>query len=359
MRKQETTQPIGSWSYIRKLMVQYFSESRWYTIIVLTLVYGLTSFALLMAAGETALTSEVEFIYWLAVTASTVGYGDLSPVTTTGKVIVALYVIPVGLSIFAMVIGRVAAWVSDQWQKGLTGMKNLHVKNHILVIGWNEQKTLLLLDLLLKEREDLADKPDIVLCVKADITNPLPGQIEFVHVESFNKDPDMDRACIADAGVILIDNPQDDVTLTTALYCTNRNPDAHQVAYFTDDSLVSLLQTHCPNVECTPSVAVEMLAKSVFDPGSSMLHHDLLSVDAGQAQFSVALPDNCASLTVGDVFIGLKQQYDAIFIGYAPGGIYQKMVVNPDFNDTLSPKDTLFYIAGSRIYNIDWAKLAQ
>jgi len=52
-------------------------------------------------------------------------------------------------------------------------------------------------------------------------------------------------------------------------------------------------QQHCPEVECTPSVAVEMLAKSVFDPGSSLLHHDLLDVEEGQAQFSVELPPQC------------------------------------------------------------------
>ncbi|WP_191025804.1 potassium channel protein [Salinimonas profundi] len=348
---------MASWTKLRRLMLRYFSESRWYTIVLITLIYGLMSWSLLSAAGEQALISQVEFIYWLAVTASTVGYGDLSPVTTAGKVIVALFVIPVGLSIFAMVIGRIAAWVSDQWKKGLTGMKTLHVNNHILVIGWNEKKTMLLLDLLLKEREDLAVKPDIVLCVKADITNPLPGQIEFVHVESFNKDDDMDRACIAEAGVILIDNPSDDVTLTTALYCTKRNPDAHQVAYFSDDSLVSLLQTHCPNVECTPSVAVEMLAKSVFDPGSSMLHHDLISVDAGQAQFSVAVPEDCDTLTVGQLFINMKKHYDAIFIGFAPGGVYKNMVVNPDSAVTVSANDTIFYIASARMTDIDWQKL--
>ncbi len=348
---------MASWTKLRRLMLRYFSESRWYTIVLITLIYALMSWSLLSAAGEQALISQIEFIYWLAVTASTVGYGDLSPVTTAGKVIVALFVIPVGLSIFAMVIGRIAAWVSDQWKKGLTGMKTLHITDHILVIGWNEKKTMLLLDLLLKEREDLAVKPDIVLCVKADITNPLPGQIEFIHVESFNNDNDMDRACVADAGVILIDNPSDDVTLTTALYCTKRNPDAHQVAYFSDDSLVSLLQTHCPNVECTPSVAVEMLAKSVFDPGSSMLHHDLISVDAGQAQFSVALPEDCDPLTVGQLFINMKKHYDAIFIGFAPDGVYKNMVVNPDSDITLSANDTIFYIASARMTEIDWQKL--
>ena len=85
-------------------------------------------------------------------------------------------------------------------------MKPLHLENHILVIGWNEKKTLLLLDLLLKERDALPDKPEIVLCVKADIHNPMPDKIEFVKVDSFNRDEDMDKACVATARTILMDN---------------------------------------------------------------------------------------------------------------------------------------------------------
>ena len=95
------------------------------------------------------------------------------------------------------------------------GLSTLSVTNHILVIGWNEQRTLLLLKLLLQERESLPERPDIVLCVRADITNPMPGQVEFVKVESFNRDEDMDKACIADAATILIDNPHHRTVLLT------------------------------------------------------------------------------------------------------------------------------------------------
>lgn len=350
---------MTTWGLIRKVMLKYFAESRWYTIIGVTLFYALSSWVMLWAAGEDALTAQIDYIYWLAVTASTVGYGDLSPVTQAGKLIVALYVIPLGLSIFAMVVGRIAAWVSDRWQKGLMGMNQLDVKDHILVIGWNEHRTLLLLDLLLQEREAVPGRPDIVLCVKADIANPMPGQVEFVHVESFNKDEDMDKACVAKASTILIDNPQDDVTMTTALYCSKRNPEAHQVAYFTDDSLVGLLQQHCPKVECTPSVAVEMLAKAAFDPGSSMLHHDLLSVDEGQAQFSVQVPESATPFRVETLFINLKRHHDAIFIGYAPGGSYKDMVVNPDVSAVVNPGDKLFYIADRRISDINWQAMGE
>ena len=345
------------WLKFRKVMLQYFAESRWYTILGATGFYGVSSYWLLYAADETALISQTDFIYWLAVTASTVGYGDLSPTSSAGKLVVAFYVIPVGLSIFAMVIGRIAAWVSEQWKKGLMGMGNLHVNDHILVIGWNEQRTMLLLNLLLQEREAMPENPDIVLCVKADITNPMPGVVEFIKVDSFNKDEDMDRACVADAQTILIDNPQDDVTMTTALYCSKRNPNAHQVAYFDDDSLVSLLQEHCPKVECTPSVAVEMLAKAAFDPGSSMLHHDLLSVDEGQAQFSMRIPQGSPDVPVSSLFVNLKRDHDAIFIGMAPNGRVKDMVVNPPLHTTLTSGDTLFYIAEKRIRAIDWAKM--
>ncbi len=350
---------MSQWTQFRKLFLKYFGNTRWYTIVLITLLYSFSSWLFLNLASEQELTNRIDYLYWLAVTASTVGYGDLSPVSTAGKLVVALYVIPVGLSIFAMVVGRIAAWVSDLWKKGLLGMKPLHVQDHILILGWNEQRTMLLLELLLMEREELPDEPDIVLCVKANIENPMPGKIEFVHVESFNRDEDMDKACVADAATILIDNPQDDVTLTTALYCTHRNPDAHQVAYFNDDTLVKLLHKHCPKVECTPSVAVEMLAKSAFDPGSSMLHHDLLSVDEGQAQFSVAMPANVSTISVEKLFVNLKRYYDAIFIGYAPESEYQKLVVNPAFSDTVSSGDKVFYIAEKRISDLNWKKLGE
>lgn len=348
---------MSPWIKLRKVMLQYFAESRWYTILGVTAFYAVSSYWLLYAADENELINSVDFFYWLAVTASTVGYGDLSPVTSAGKLIVAIYVIPLGLSIFAMVIGRLAAWVSEQWRKGLLGMTSLDVNNHILVIGWNEQRTMLLLNLLLQERNAMSPKPDIVLCVKADISNPMPGVIEFVKVDSFNKDEDMDRACVSSASTILLDNPYDDVTMTTALYCTKRNPDAHQVAYFEDESLVDLLQDHCPKVECTPSVAVEMLAKSAFDPGSSMLHHDLLSIDEGQAQFSVKIPASSPAISIAKLFMNLKRKHDAIFIGYAPRGQVKDMVVNPPLEGTLNPGDTLFYIALRRINSIDWLTL--
>ena len=350
---------MNLWGKVRKVMLQYFAEARWYTIVLALFFYGFTSWVLLYWAQETAFYSLTEFVYWLAVTGSTVGYGDLSPSTTAGKWIVAFYIIPMGLSIFALVVGRIASWVTQQWQKGALGLKSLTVSKHILVIGWNGSRTLQLLKLLLEESVNSADKPAIVLCVRADITNPMPGAIEFVKVDSFNKDDDMNRAGVNTASTIVIDNPLDDLTMTTSLYCSQRNTHAHIVAYFQDESLPRLLEQHCPNVECTPSVAVEMIAKSAFDPGSSVLHHDLLDVQEGQAQYSAQVPETVTALSIESVFVNLKRHYGALFIGYAPGGNYKQMRVNPDWSDHLNAGDKFFYIADQRVNHIDWQQLAK
>jgi len=337
-------------------MLQHFSQMRWFVLVGLLTFYTLSSYLLLYLAGETALLNIHDFFYWLVVTGSTVGYGDMSPVTPAGKLVVSLYVIPLGLSIFGLVLGRIASWVSTQWQKGAKGLNILDVKNHILVLGWNGKRTEQLIKLLLIEKENSLDNPDIVLCVRADISNPFPGVIEFVKVDTFNKDEDMDRACVSEAATILIDNPEDDMTMTSSLYCSQRNKEAHKVAYFEDESLVQLLQKHCPEIECTPSVAVEMLAKSAFDPGSSLLHHDLLDVYEGQAQFSTTLPDTVKSISAETLFFRLKSAYDAIFIGVAKGHDIHKISVNPPLTTTLQAGDKIFYIAEHRINDIDWSK---
>lgn len=344
---------------LRALFTRVFAEMRWYTIVLTLLFYGFSSWLLLLIAGETELTQPTNFVYWLVVTGSTVGYGDLSPVTDGGKYLVSFYVIPLGLTIFALVLGRTATWVSNQWQKGARGLKSLDVENHILVLGWNGHRTIRLLNLLIRERASIADDPTIVLCVRVDITNPLPGQIEFVKVATFSNDEDMNRACVSTARVVLMDNPEDDLTMTTALYCSQRNPNAQMVAYFNDESLVGLLQKHCPNVECTPSVAVEMLAKSAFDPGSSLLHHDLLDVNHGQAQYSVAIPAHLPPIKVEKIFNQLKLIYRATLIAMVKADDNLKILVNPDLDMLLYPGDKIFYIAEERIIDMNWKEFLE
>jgi len=328
---------------------------RWHTILLAILLYAGFSWSLLFAANEIDLIGG-DFVYWLVVTSSTVGYGDLSPTTYAGKLIVALFIIPVGLGLFGLAVGRLAAFITHQWRKGVKGLGDINYKDHILVIGWNEEQTLQLIRLLLREMDYHAEKQPIALCVRAEIENPMPDQIGFVRVRNYTDEQDMDRAAITAARVIVINSRDDDVTMTSALYSASKNPQAHIITYFRDERLGALLKSHCPNVECMPSVTVEMIAKSAVDPGSSALHHQLLAVDRGMTQYSV-IYQGTQPTSVRAAFINLKNHYQATLIGISNNG-YESIQLNPDLSSIIEPGYTLYYIADERINRLDWSRIA-
>ncbi len=340
---------------VRKLLCQLATLS-WQSVLLALAGYIIISFIGLYSAGEpVAMGSPVLFWYFLIVTSSTVGYGDYSATTPAGMLVISLWVIPFGLMIWGMVVGRTAAAMIQYFQRSLRGMTALQQRDHTLVIGYNGARTLQLLRLLIREAESPA-AANVTLCAHEDKldSNPMPDQIGFARVASFNSEQEMQRVNIAQAATILIDTPLDDITLTTAMFCYQQNPCARILAYFDDDAIARLLKGHCPSVECIPSVSVEMLAKAAADPGSSALHHELLAVDKGMTQYSVLVPPSVGDVRVRDLFLLFKERYQATVIALQASGV-DTLVVNPGMNQPVAAGSRLYYIADERITCFDWS----
>ena len=328
----------------RHLLVRLIHKTSAWAALAALLFYLVSSWLMMRLAGETDLVALDTFFYWIVVTASTVGYGDYSPSSPLGKLLTALWIIPAGLSLFALVVTRIGLLIQSLVFRGRKGLLMLKHSHHTLIIGWNGSRTLRLIELLLAKQD--AHQEALVLCVTDDMENPLPGRIDFVRAESFTHPESMQRAGITSAARIIIDTDQDDVTVTTALFCADINPAAHKTAYFQQESLADLLRAHCPKVEVIPSVAVEMLARSSLDPGSSLLHKQLLDSTDGMTQYSI--PYSGDDTRIEPLFRHFKQQLAATLIGVQPVDC-EHMNLNPDLNQTVRSGDTLFYIAAKRL----------
>ena len=75
-----------------------------FMLVVLTLVIILGSIMYLVEKGENGFVSIPESIYWAIVTITTVGYGDISPVTPLGKLIASVMMF-IGYGIIAVPTG--------------------------------------------------------------------------------------------------------------------------------------------------------------------------------------------------------------------------------------------------------------
>ena len=94
----------------------------WDTILTMTVAHFAVSWGLIALTGGEKIASGEIFWYFYATTATTVGYGDYSPVTALGRAITILWIMPCGIALFTTIIAKVVQQVSDKWRKRLRGL---------------------------------------------------------------------------------------------------------------------------------------------------------------------------------------------------------------------------------------------
>ncbi len=335
----------------------HISHVSWPALIILLLVHAITTAALLSAVNEQALVSSSNFLYYYIVTTSTVGYGDLSPSSAAGKIVVSVFQIPLGLALFAAMLGKIGQTITYILRRHMTGDKNFnHLQNHIIIFGWHPHRTGQIIDHILGDSK--RQNRMILLCVLDDINHPFAENehVTFARLHSFTDHNQLARAAITEADRVIIDGKDDNQTFTTALRISKLvKSDCHISTYFEDQDKVEMLREHSSNVECSVSRTAQMLVRSIQDPGSSRIQEELLSTLQGDTQFSVVVPNTLSSTGVEFIalFEAFKRQYNATVLGVADNRFGDGMQLNPSHNYPIKAGQTIHYIAESRLLSED------
>jgi voltage-gated potassium channel len=101
---------VSEMYYLQSAMVASLKKIAVFMLVVLMLVIILGSVMYLVEGGQNGFTSIPDSIYWAIVTLTTVGYGDISPVTPLGKFI-ASFIMFIGYGIIAVPTGIVTTEV--------------------------------------------------------------------------------------------------------------------------------------------------------------------------------------------------------------------------------------------------------
>jgi len=324
-------------------------------------IQAAVTYLLLAVAGEFSLTNNpIHFFYYNMVVVSTVGFGDFSPITELGKIIVAFWQIPSGLIVFASFIGKTTELFIDIARKNMNGSNDFsHLNDHILLLCWDDHSTNQIVQLILGDKK--RQQRQILLCVTDDITNPLPqlSEVSFAKVSTFSDENELNRIALQKAQRIIIDGKSDDETLSIALsISTFTNKNANITAHFFDETKAKLLQIHCPNIECSIDNSAQMMVRSMQDPGSSRVAEQLLSTLNGATLYCLDVPELEKAVNFGQLFDICKQQYNMILLGFSKGRSGNQMNLNPAKEEKIHSHYHLHYIANERISEntIDWKK---
>ena len=110
------------------------------TVLSLVCGYGILLVTMLMIERKSP-TSEMrnikDAIWYLAETLTTVGYGDIIPVTSWGRVI-GLIFLASSLGVYGFIIGQIATFMNTLQENRMLGFNGTNFKNHVVIIGWND-----------------------------------------------------------------------------------------------------------------------------------------------------------------------------------------------------------------------------
>ena len=344
-----------------RVIRKHLTEVTWFALIALLIFHAGLSWLLLIASGETALTTHDSFLYYYVVTTSTVGYGDLSPESYHGKLVVALIQIPLGLALFGAFLGKLGQTVTRILRQVMTGEKDFRdYEDHILIFGWHPLKTEKIISHILGDNKRKVRK--ILLCVTDDIEHPFAdnAMVEFAKLKSLTADDELLRVAAQRADRVIVDADNDDQSFTCALKLSSFVAhDCHISVYFTDETKVEMLNKYTSNVECNSSKTAEILVRAMQDPGFSRLQEEMMSTLKGSTQFSTQIPFDIKAMKFEDMFIHFKRQHNITLLAAAEDRLGKKMHLNPESDFEVKGGFILHYIGIERINadEINWAMI--
>jgi len=167
----------------------------------------------------------------------------------------------------------------------------------------------------------------------------------------------MARACVKDAGKVIIHASTDYESISIALAVKEINPSAPIVVKANDPGKeVDIERVDRRRVVCVKSVDVPMMVREIHNPGITRVFENLLSPE-GQDLRSIQVPVGKA-LNFGRLAHHFREEHGAILIGMRPDGtiVTSQGILNPAFDARIEGGMFLDYISRNPV-RVDWEAL--
>jgi len=268
--------------------------------------------------------------WWSVVTFTTVGYGDVSPVTHFGKLL-SIIIMLLNFGIVTLLGGAVASVLVAERLKGDDKLDESKFNGHLIIAGWNPSVPAVLRIL----QTDKNSTSVVILVNETDgelIERAISvfEDLDIIHLcENFTNETVLRKAFLDKAGMFMIlpdnsgllphEEPDEDKTVLTCLTAKAISEDCPVVAHVLNPENVSHLQRANVNEIVMPDEHVpHLLAKHVTNPGVPQLFDELINQeedDKGIQQ--VGIPRPLMGQTHNKISAYFKFKHQWLLVGYA------------------------------------------
>ncbi len=347
---------IGRYSNSMGTMGRVFTRKRddllitFFLIFILLIVFANLMFFIENGAQPDVFTNVFQAMWWGIVTVTGVGYGDMYPITTLGKVLGGVIAI-LGIVTVALPIGILgAAYVEDTEKKRKGKIRMIHSSDHIIICGYNRITKSVLEDLI-----TFGHDAKIVLVTNRP--NPEIGEIIYVNADWTDIDV-LKRVSIEHAAACVImaegfsgmredtNNEVIDMRTIFTLYKIKINyPDVHTVVEVINPEHIEMVKSNIKGDEVILKEIIDgnMVANCVKMPRISHLLYEIINMEGKVIRETtvkkLGLNEECLYADV--ITYGIENEIT--FIGFIRGEENVSQL-SPSKNETIKKGDRLIFI---------------
>jgi voltage-gated potassium channel len=265
-------------------------------------------------------------IYWAVVTLATVGYGDIVPRSTAGKVF-AIIVILSGPFILSIITATISSIFIEKKIKEGKGLEAIKEKGHIIICGWNEHGEKVI-DGLLHEWKGSSSK--IVLVNELDRDEVQTIQYHYKDYDlhfvrgNFVKEDVLARANLQKAASVIIladlsgDHKIENADERTIFGCMAVKSMASKIRLcaelINEENREHLKRTNVDEIIIRGESAGFLLATSALSPGVTDTIRLLLNNTDVNKLWRIHVPQKFMDGTFGELAAHLKDKHEALTI---------------------------------------------
>ena len=265
-------------------------------------------------------TSIIASFWWAIATLTTVGYGDIYPITGWGKFFSSIISL-LGIGFVALPTGIITAGFMEKMLDINKTYKEIELENHVIIVGWNSLSKDILQELVISNME-------VVIITNEkdhfDIVNTTfekhKKQISMLLWDLENHDY-AEKVNLAKSAMVFINHGDDSAKLISILNIKKKYLTTNITVMLDNDALVETFHSAgATHVLSQDDLIAKLIASQVYEPDVAIFIEDLMATtqkdeDYDIQQFLVIDQNPFRNKTYGQAFLELKQQHNALLIG--------------------------------------------
>jgi voltage-gated potassium channel len=310
-------------------------------LLILTVIFG--TGAVMYFEGGRSEPGAVGEAFWFSIYSLFAGEPIPAAPQTIGGRIVAVAIMFMGVTIFAMLTGTVSAFMVERLRTEGRAVDMQHLSKHVIICGWSHKAEIIVQEFLAAHPDD-----DVAIVAIAQFEDQLPtllpglqGRVQFIS-DDFTRIAALEQAGIRRAATCIIladprgNRSQQDTdarTILAALTVEKLNPNVYTCAELHNRLYGLHLEAgHVNDYVVAGEHSAFLLAQAAMNRGLMDVFAELLTYRRGNQFYRIVLPASWRGKAFLDAMVDFKRDHNAMLVA----------VCTADGNVLINPADYQF-----------------